>query len=83
MSLYLPIGIGLYQAYNQQLLLISRGQQHLLTQDIYKPLPGGKNTSEVYWNAFVLWCKDAREQEFFEAFVAAGVGIQVSGFIHD
>ncbi|KAL8868568.1 MAG: hypothetical protein Q9174_004906, partial [Haloplaca sp. 1 TL-2023] len=76
MSLYLPIGIGLYQAYNQQLLLISRGQQHLLTQDIYKPLPAGNNTSEVYWNAFILWCKDAREQEFFEAFVAAGVGIQ-------
>lgn len=77
MSLYLPIGIGLFQAYNQQLLLLSRGQQYMLTQDVYKPLPSGKTAREYYWNSFILWCKTAREQDIFEGFVAAGIIVQV------
>ncbi|KAL8728691.1 MAG: hypothetical protein Q9181_005264 [Wetmoreana brouardii] len=76
MSLYLPIGIGLFQASNQVLLLVSRGQQSLLNGDIYKPLPSGNTAREYYWNAFALWCKAAREQEIFEGFVAAGIVLQ-------
>ncbi|KAL8679877.1 MAG: hypothetical protein Q9186_003897 [Xanthomendoza sp. 1 TL-2023] len=52
MSIYLPIGIGLFQAQNQQLLLISRGQQALLTKDNYKPIPRGKS----FWQApSIIW----------------------------
>ncbi|KAL8636201.1 MAG: hypothetical protein Q9228_006377 [Teloschistes exilis] len=76
MSIYLPIGIGLFQAQNQLLLRTSRGQQHLLTQDIYRPLPGGKTKSQYYWNAFKLWCQTAREGGYFEGFVAAGIIVQ-------
>lgn len=77
MSIYLPIGIGLFQAQNQLLLRTSRGQQHLLTQDIYRPLPGGKTKRQYYWNAFKLWCQAAREGGYFEGFVAAGIIVQV------
>ncbi|KAI4281854.1 MAG: hypothetical protein L6R35_005542 [Caloplaca aegaea] len=77
MSIYLPIGIGLFQAQNQVLLLISRGQQILLTQDTYKSLPSGKNRRQYCWNAFILWCKNARRQDVYEGFLAAGMVIQV------
>ncbi|KAL8687343.1 MAG: hypothetical protein Q9218_006458 [Villophora microphyllina] len=76
MSIYLPIGIGLFQAQNQILLRTSRGQQHLLTQDIYRPLPTGKTVRQYYWNAFKLWCQAAREGDYFEGFVAAGILLQ-------
>ncbi|KAL8773559.1 MAG: hypothetical protein Q9209_001664 [Squamulea sp. 1 TL-2023] len=81
MSIYLPIGIGLFQAQNQQLLLISRGQQTLLTKDVYKPLPSGKNRRQYYWNKFVIWCKSSKEQDAFEGFIAAGMLVQVSNNI--
>ncbi|KAL9007993.1 MAG: hypothetical protein Q9173_006841 [Seirophora scorigena] len=83
MSIYLPIGIGLFQAQNQVLLLISRGQQTLLTQDTYKPLPTGKTRRQYYWNAFILWCKSVKQQDVYEGFLAAGMVIQfiVSLFI--
>ncbi|KAL8707996.1 MAG: hypothetical protein Q9220_007076 [cf. Caloplaca sp. 1 TL-2023] len=83
MSIYLPIGIGLFQVQNQQLLLISRGQRELLKEDIYKSLPSGKTPREYYWNKFVIWCKSVREQENFEGFIVAGMLIQflVSLFI--
>ncbi len=77
MSIYLPIGIGLFQAQNQQLLLISRGQQVLLTPDIYKPLPSGKTRRQYYRNKFIIWCKSTKEQDAFEGFIAAGIMIQV------
>ncbi|KAI4170776.1 MAG: hypothetical protein LQ348_007055 [Seirophora lacunosa] len=77
MSIYLPIGIGLFQAQNQVLLLISRGQQILLTQDTYKPLPTGKNRRQYYWNAFILWCKSVKQQDVYEGFLAAGMLIQI------
>ncbi|KAL8663011.1 MAG: hypothetical protein Q9202_004241 [Teloschistes flavicans] len=76
MSIYLPIGIGLFQAQNQVLLRTSRGQQHLLTQDIYRPLPSGKTKRQYYWNTFKLWCQTAREGGHFEGFIAAGIFFQ-------
>ncbi|KAL8902966.1 MAG: hypothetical protein Q9171_007551 [Xanthocarpia ochracea] len=79
MSIYLPIGIGLFQAQNQQLLLISRGQQVLLTPDIYKPLPSGKTRWQYYRNMFIIWCKSTKQQDAFEGFIAAGIMIQFLG----
>ena len=78
MSIYLPIGIGLFQASNQQLLRISRGQQSLLTADTYKPLPSGKNRREYYWSAFMIWARAAKDQDDFEGYLAAGMVVQVS-----
>ncbi|KAI4269545.1 MAG: hypothetical protein LQ337_007216 [Flavoplaca oasis] len=76
MSIYLPIGVGLFQAQNQQLLLISRGQQVLLTQDAYKPLPSGKTRWQYYRNKFIIWCKSSKEQDAFEGFIALGMLVQ-------
>ncbi|KAL8852056.1 MAG: hypothetical protein Q9221_003081 [Calogaya cf. arnoldii] len=79
MSIYLPIGVGLFQAQNQQLLLISRGQQVLLTQDQYKPLPSGKTRWQYYRNKFIIWCKSSKEQDAFEGFIAIGMVVQFLG----
>ncbi|KAL8993040.1 MAG: hypothetical protein Q9169_006640 [Polycauliona sp. 2 TL-2023] len=79
MSIYLPIGIGLFQAQNQQLLLISRGQQVLLTKDGYKPLPSGKTRWQYYRNKFILWCKSSKDQDAFEGYIALGMMVQFLG----
>ncbi|KAL9026539.1 MAG: hypothetical protein Q9196_004812 [Gyalolechia fulgens] len=78
MSIYLPIGIGLFQASNQQLLRISRGQQLMLTQDTYKTIPSGKNRREYYWNAFIIWARSVREQHDYEGFLAVGMVAQLT-----
>ncbi|KAL8888022.1 MAG: hypothetical protein Q9215_004474 [Flavoplaca cf. flavocitrina] len=80
MSIYLPIGVGLFQAQNQQLLLISRGQQVLLTQDVYKPLPSGKTRWQYYRNKFIIWCKSSKEQDAFEGFIALGMLVQFNAY---
>lgn len=77
MSIYLPIGIGLFQAQNQVLLLVSRGQHAMLTQDTYKPLPSGKNRRQYYESAFRIWCRTVKQQDIFEGFLAAGMVLQV------
>ncbi|KAL9003308.1 MAG: hypothetical protein Q9188_003807 [Gyalolechia gomerana] len=76
MSIYLPIGIGLFQASNQQLLRISRSQQLMITQDTYKTLPSGKNRREYYWSAFLIWARSVREQHDYEGFLAVGMVAQ-------
>ena len=39
MNLYLPIGIGLFQAQNQQLLIVSQGQAELIaSNELYRPI---------------------------------------------
>ncbi|KAL8934702.1 MAG: hypothetical protein Q9216_005773 [Gyalolechia sp. 2 TL-2023] len=73
MSIYLPIGIGLFQASNQQLLRISRSQKLMLTQDTYKALPSGKSRREYYWSAFIIWARSVREQDDYEGFLAVGM----------
>ncbi|KAI4233367.1 MAG: hypothetical protein L6R40_007092 [Gallowayella cf. fulva] len=79
MSIYLPFGMGLFQAQNQQLLLISRGQQSLLTKDSYKPLPQGKTRRQYWWNRFVIWCESSKEQDAFEGLIAVGMLVQFLG----
>lgn len=76
MSIYLPIGIGLFQASNQQLLRISRDQKLMLLQDTYKPLPSGKNRREYYWSVFTIWARSVREQHDYEGLLAVGMVAQ-------
>ncbi|KAL8798370.1 MAG: hypothetical protein Q9182_006719 [Xanthomendoza sp. 2 TL-2023] len=68
--------IGLFQAQNQQLFLISRGQQALLTQDNYKPIPGGRTFWQCDWNKFVIRCKKSKDQDAFEGYIAVGMVVQ-------
>lgn len=79
---YLPIGIGLFQAQNQQLLLVSRVQsQLLLTEDHYKPLykKAGKGIGGPrYWIwRLKLWWQAMSAQRKYESYVYAGMTVQV------
>lgn len=80
MCLYLPIGIGLYQAYNQQLLIVSRGQAALITKDeLFKPLfPKGKGFGGPnYWAyRFKIWWQGVSSKGKYEGFVLIGIVIQ-------
>lgn len=81
MCLYLPIGIGLYQAYNQQLLLVSRGQAALITkEEHFKPIfPKGKGLGgPKYWAfRFKVWWQNVSSKGKYEGFVFIGIIIQV------
>ncbi|KAF6238994.1 hypothetical protein HO173_002866 [Letharia columbiana] len=80
MCLYLPIGIGLYQAYNQQLLIVSRGQAALITKDeLFKPIfPKGKGFGgPKYWAfRFKVWWQGVSSKGKYEGFVLIGIVIQ-------
>ena len=82
MCLYLPIGIGLYQAYNQQLLLVSRDQTALITKDeFFNPIfPKTKGFGgPKYWAfRFKIWWQNVSSKGKCEGFVLIGIVIQVS-----
>lgn len=83
MNLYLPIGIGLWQAQNQQLLLVSRQQtQFISSNDTYKPLlpASGRGFGTFrYWIwRLKLWYQNTSHQGKYEGFVLIGIAIQVS-----
>lgn len=78
MSIYLPIGIGLFQAQNQQLLLISRGQNELMLKgEVYKPLAPKDGLSKRAAFHLRRWWESLGKQGKYEAFVAVGMMIQV------
>ena len=82
MSIYLPIGIGLFQAQNQQLLIVSREQDLLKgTDEIYRPLypkHGGGLGGWKYWTwRLKLWWKGVNTQSKYEGFVFVGMMVQV------
>jgi len=82
MSIYLPIGIGLFQAQNQQLLIVSRQQTELLTKDeSYRPIlpKGGKGLGGPRYWLFRLkfWCRGVSTQGTYQGFVAIGIFVQV------
>ena len=85
MCLYLPIGIGLYQAYNQQLLIVSRGQAALITKDeLFKPIfPKSKGFGgPKYWAfRFKIWWQNVSSKGKYEGFVLIGIVIQVCSSI--
>lgn len=80
MCLYLPVGIGLYQASNQQLLIVSRGQAALVTKDeIFKRIfPKGKGLGgPKYWVfRFKIWWQSVSTTGKYEGFVLIGIVIQ-------
>jgi hypothetical protein len=83
MSIYLPLGIALFQASNQDLLIVSRGQIQLLrTDEPYNPLPPGHGQGlggPRYWFwRFKLWWQRAAKQNKYEVFIFVGMAVQVS-----
>lgn len=84
MCLYLPIGIGLYQAYNQQLLIVSQGQAALITkEELFKPIfPKGKGFGgPKYWAfRFKIWWQNVSEKGKYEGFVLIGIVVQVGAY---
>ena len=84
MSIYLPLGIGLFQVQNQQLLIVSREQDQLLrNEQFYKPLyprAGFKLCGPKYWIwRLKLWWQGIATQSKYEGFVVVGMTFQVSG----
>ena len=83
MSIYLPLGIGLFQVQNQQLLIVSREQDQLLRNEhFYKPLyprAGFKLCGPKYWIwRLKLWWQGIATQSKYEWFVVVGMTVQVS-----
>jgi len=83
MSMYLPFGIALFQASNQNLLIVSREQIQLLhAEEPYNPLPPGYGQGlggARYWFwRFKLWRQRAVKQNKYEAFILVGMVVQVS-----
>ena len=83
MSIYLPIGIGLFQAQNQQLLLVSRQQAELVVREkMYKLLParpkGSVGGPGYYMYRLKIWWRDVNQQRKYEAYILIGMIIQVS-----
>lgn len=82
MSIYLPIGIGLFQAQNQQLLIVSR-EQNLLkgTDELYRPLypnfVGGMGGPKYWMWRLKLWWRSVSSQNKYEGFVLIGMVVQV------
>ena len=84
MSLYLPIGIGLWQAQNQQLIIVSREQTEMRKPEYasFKPLlpPRGRGMgTPTYWLwRFKIWYRSISTQGKYEGFVLFGIVIQVT-----
>ena len=82
MNLYLPIGIGLFQAQNQQLLVVSRRQARMIvTDELYKPfLPKtGRGIGGLRYWIFRLkrWWRGINEETKYQGFIFAGIIVQV------
>ncbi|KAL9599535.1 MAG: hypothetical protein Q9219_003779 [cf. Caloplaca sp. 3 TL-2023] len=82
MNLYLPIGIGLWQAQNQQLLIVSRKQLQLMAVDAtFKPLMPSRDCTKgsiKYWIwRFKTWYRDISAEGGYGRFVLIGIIIQV------
>ena len=83
MSTYLPIGIGLFSAQNQQLLLVSREQNQLIrSEEAFRPMyPYDRNglICPRYWLwKFQFWWRSSSSQNKYEGFVFIGMLVQVS-----
>ena len=83
MSIYLPIGIGLFQAQNQQLLIVSR-EQNLLKgiDELYRPLypdhgSGGLGGPRYWIWRLKLWWRSVNIQNKYEGLVLVGMMVQV------
>jgi len=82
MNLYLPIGIGLYQASNQQLLMVSHGQAQLAAEKKYHralPAARGQGIGRLRYGLYRLkfWWNGVTKQSKYLGFVYAGIAVQV------
>ena len=82
MSLYLPIGIGLFQAQNQQLLVVSSKQNKLLvTDELFKSLPpksrGSLGVLDCWMFRLKCWWRDVCTTRKYEMYVTVGIIVQV------
>ncbi|KAL8949095.1 MAG: hypothetical protein Q9222_004766 [Ikaeria aurantiellina] len=82
MNLYLPIGIGLWQAQNQQLVIVSRQQTEMIaSNNTYKPLlpkrGHGIGTPKYWIWRFKIWYQCISTQGKYEGFVFIGIVVQV------
>lgn len=83
MNLYLPIGIGLFQAQNQQLLIVSRQQAQLtVNTEHYRPLlpkSGRGIGGPRYWLLRLkLWWKNNSEEGKYQGYILVAIIVQVS-----
>lgn len=77
MSFLLPMGIGLFQAQTQRLLLVSHVQSKLIMGDeIYITL-GPRRGPRKWKHKVVQWWRQSIEQGSYEGYVAVGMVIQV------
>lgn len=81
MNLYLPIGIGLFQAQNQQLLIVSQGQARLLAlEEPFRRLPRtrrGLGRPRYWLFRFRIWWEKVGKAGRYQAYVFIGIIIQV------
>ena len=84
MNLYLPIGIGLFQAQNQQLLVVSQGQNQLLQlEEPFRRLPPkrkGLGNLRYWLYRFKLWWRGVSQAGKYQAYVLVGIIVQVNEF---
>ena len=83
MNLYLPIGIGLWQAQNQKLLVVSRQQTQLSENKqrhrLLPPKSGHGIGGPKYWYWRIkLWWKENSEDGNYQAYIPIAVIVQVS-----
>jgi len=83
MNLYLPIGIGLFQAQNQQLLIVSRQQAQLtVNTEHYRPLlpkSGRGIGGPRYWLwRLKLWWRSNSEEGKYQGYILVAIIVQVS-----
>jgi len=83
MNLYLPIGIGLFQAQNQQLLIVSRQQAQLTVNNgHYRPLlpkTGRGIGGPKYWlSRLKLWWRSNSEDGKYQGYILVAIIVQVS-----
>ncbi|KAL8867785.1 MAG: hypothetical protein Q9174_005437 [Haloplaca sp. 1 TL-2023] len=82
MSVYLPLGIGLWQIQNQQLLMVSRQQTELMeSPDTYKnllpPRKGGLGSGKYWMLRFKMWYQGISTKGKYEGFVFIGMIVQL------
>ena len=82
MNLYLPIGIGLFQAQNQQLLIVSQIQNRMLTNyELYKPIfprvGPGLGGPKYYVFRIKVWWRSIGSQGKYQIIIFMGIFVQV------
>ena len=81
MSFYFPMGIGLFQAQNQRLLVVSQVQKKLMVGDDIFVTLGPRGGPKKWKHKLVRWWRESIKQNSYEGYVAVGMIIQVGGML--